>query len=204
MAILPIYTYDARVLREETRDVERPDEEIQRLIGDMFETMRAARGIGLAANQVGKGHSIFVIDLGNPYEDEEGEDEQNEEAEDGPLLPGTPFVFINPEIKGFAGDDIAFEEGCLSVPNLRDEVIRPESLLIHYRNENFEEMELEAGGLLARVIQHEYDHLQGIFFTDRLRGLRKRLVIPALRKIKRGDVEADYPLASLRVQDIIE
>ena len=148
---------------------------------NMFETMNKAKGIGLAANQVGIGKSIFVVDIGE--EDEDGEGRSN------------PLVFINPQIIEVWGDDVSFEEGCLSVPNVREDVIRPESLVVKYRDLNFEEQEMEADDLLARVIQHEYDHLEGIFFTDYLKGLKKRLLKPTLRKIMKGEVDADYKLA---------
>ncbi|MCB2206561.1 peptide deformylase [bacterium] len=180
MAILPIYPYDARVLREETRLIEKPSPELTQLIIDMFATMDQANGVGLAANQVGKGESLFVINL-RPMEGYE--DTQ-------------PLVMINPEITEFYGEDVSFEEGCLSVPNVREEVFRPEKLHIRFRDANFEPQELEADEFLARVIQHEYDHLQGIFFTDYLKGLRKRLVMPVLKKIRRGESEADYPMAT--------
>lgn len=179
MATLPVYTYDSRVLREKTIDVVRPDDEIIRLVMDMFETMNNARGIGLAANQVGKEHSIFVVDITD-------NEEENQEK---------PLVAINPVITDKWGDDVPFEEGCLSVPNVREDIIRPESVHLKYRDLNFEEQELEANGLLARVIQHEYDHLQGIFFTDYLKGLRKRLVQSSLKKIMLGEMEAEYDLA---------
>jgi peptide deformylase len=182
MAILPIYTYDATVLRARTLEVQRPDDEIQRLITDMLQTMKAANGVGLAANQVGRKHSLFVIDLSD-VEDYEGT---------------PPLIAINPIITEFWGDDVTMEEGCLSVPGLRDDIVRPERVHIRYRDEQFQEKEFEADGFLARVIQHEYDHLQGVFFTDYLRGLRKTLVAQALNKIKKGDTDADYPLASLK------
>ncbi|MDT8323454.1 MAG: peptide deformylase [Bacteroidota bacterium] len=179
MAFLPIYPYDARVLREETRAIEKPSPELTQLIIDMFATMDYARGVGLAANQVGVGQSLFLVDLRavEGYED------------------SRPLVMINPEITDFWGDEIAIEEGCLSVPNVREEIIRPEKLHVRYRDANFEAQELEADEFLSRVIQHEYDHLQGIFFTDYLKGLRKRLVMPVLRKIRRGEGEADYQMA---------
>ncbi|MBN1447367.1 MAG: peptide deformylase [Bacteroidetes bacterium] len=179
MPTLPIYPYDAQVLREETKDIGAPSGELTQLIVDMFTTMHAAKGIGLAANQVGAGQSLFVVDLSpmEGYEDSK------------------PLVMINPEITDMWGDDIPIEEGCLSVPNVREEILRPEMLHIRYRDANFEAQELEADAFLARVIQHEYDHLQGIFFTDYLRGFRKRLVIPVLKKIKHGEADVDYAMA---------
>lgn len=179
MAILPIYPYDAQVLREETRDVERPSTELTQLIVDMFATMGVANGIGLAANQVGKGDSLFVIDLSVMEE----------------YADSKPLVFINPIITDFSGDEISYEEGCLSVPDVREDILRPEKLHISYRDTNFELQEMEADGLLARVIQHEYDHLEGVFFTDYVKGLRKRLIIPVLNRIKRGEGDADYRMA---------
>lgn len=179
MAILPIYPYDARVLREETREIKGPSTELTQLILDMFETMDKANGVGLAANQVGEGKSLFVIDL-RPAE---GYEETK------------PLVFINPVITDLWGEEIGYEEGCLSVPNVREEIFRPEKLHIKYRDANFEAQELEVDDFLSRVIQHEFDHLEGIFFTDYLRGLRKRLVMPVLKKIRAGEAEADYVMA---------
>ncbi len=179
MALLPIYPYDAQVLREETHEVSKPDAELTKLILDMLETMHEASGIGLAANQVGVGKSLFVIDLSvtDEYKDSK------------------PFVFINPVITDQWGDEISFEEGCLSIPDVREDVIRPELLHIRYRDANFEPREMEVDELLSRVIQHEFDHLQGIFFTDHLKGLKKRLVMPVLKRIKNGKVETDYEMA---------
>ena len=179
MAILPIYPYDAKVLREETRPIKRPSPELTQLILDMFETMHHASGVGLAANQVGIGQSLFVVDL-SPVEDE---------------TDAKPLVMINPVITDLWGDEIGYEEGCLSVPNVREEVFRPEKLHIRYKDANFEDQELEASEFLARVIQHEYDHLEGIFFTDYLKGLRKRLLKTVLNRIRTGEEEADYLMA---------
>jgi len=180
MSLLPIYPYNAAVLREKTRPVSAIDAKLTRLIFDMIETMHVANGIGLAANQVGVGVSLFVMDLSSV----EG------------YSSDTRVIMINPVITDVWGDDIAFEEGCLSVPNVREEIIRPEKLHIRYRDQNFEELEMEVDGMPARVIQHEYDHLQGVFFTDYLKGLRKRLVVPVLKRIIRGEESADYKMAS--------
>ena len=129
MAILPIYPYDARVLREDTLPVDAPSPELTQLIIDMFATMDHANGVGLAANQVGVGKSLFVVDLRGI----EGEEESK------------PLVMINPEITDLWGDEIGYEEGCLSVPNVREEILRPEKLHIRFRDANFEPQELEAG-----------------------------------------------------------
>lgn len=187
MAVLPIYTYDASVLRSKTRTVEKPGPQIIKLALDMLETMKAAHGIGLAANQVGAGHALFVIDLS------ESEGHKNFQ----------PIIAINPVITDRWGDPIEMEEGCLSIPDVRAEVERPEFIHLRYRDTNFVEKEIEADGLLARVIQHEFDHLQGVFFTDYLKGLKKRLLLPTLAKIKRGDVDAEYPLAAVEHMQVV-
>lgn len=179
MAIYPIYTYDAPVLREKTSPISLPDAELPIVIQGMFDTMRLAHGVGLAANQVGLGLSLFVIDV-----------TQVEGLESTPLL-----TFINPEITELFGEDVEYEEGCLSIPDLHEGIVRPESLHIRYRDEQFQEKEMEAEGFLARVIQHEFDHLQGVFFTDHLRGFKKHFVMPHLKKIMKGEIEAEYLLA---------
>lgn len=183
MAVLPIYTYDATVLREKTRAVGKPDDAIMKLILDMFETLKADNGIGLAANQVGRRHSLFVVDVSEVEE----------------YAGVKPIVAINPAIEDLWDGRIEMEEGCLSIPGLREDILRPERVALRYRDVNFEEQVLEADGLLARVIQHEFDHLQGIFFTDHLKGLKKTFVMPALNKIKRGVTDADYPIASWKL-----
>ena len=179
MAQLPIYTYSASVLKEPTKEVKRIHDDIISLIFNMFETMHKADGVGLAANQVGEGHSICIIDLSHLDKVEQRYD---------------PLVLINPKITDAWGDEIPIEEGCLSIPNVREEILRPEMIHIKYRDPNFESKELEADGFLARVIQHEVDHLNGIYFTDHLKGLKKRLIMPQLNKIKKGYVEVDYPV----------
>ncbi|MDH7515873.1 MAG: peptide deformylase [Bacteroidota bacterium] len=186
MAILPIYTYDARVLREETRAIQKPDSRLVKLVVDMFETMRAANGIGLAANQVGQGLSLFVVDLSETDEKET-----------------RPLVFINPVLLDAGKNEIPLEEGCLSVPGVREEILRPERIVVRYRDMDFNENELVADGLLARVVQHEYDHLRGVFFTDYLRGLKKRLIFPVLRNIKEGQTKTEYRIVPVKKQAVL-
>ena len=181
MMQLPIYTYSASVLREKTKEVKRLDHETIRLIVDMFETMHKASGIGLAANQVGEGKSLTVIDLSEMEKDEDRHE---------------PLVLINPVIREVSEEIIPYEEGCLSLPGIREEIERPGKILVKFRDANFESVELEADGLLARAIQHEVDHLNGIFLTDHLKGLKKRFINIQLNKIKKGDITADYPLAT--------
>jgi peptide deformylase len=179
MAILPIYPYNARVLRTETAEIKKADEKILGLVMNMFETMRAANGVGLAANQVGEGLSLFVIDI-SPVDGHKDE---------------KPIAMINPKITDRWGDEVSYEEGCLSVPNVREEIFRPESIHVTYRDLNFDEQQMEVTDYFARVIQHEYDHLKGIFFTDYVRGIKKTFINPALRKIMKGEDEAEYEMA---------
>ena len=183
--ILPIYVYGHDALREETDPVEENTDELQALIDNMIETMRNAAGIGLAAPQVGRSERVFVVDL-TPMADEMAEADEP--------LPPQPMVLINPEIAEESDETMDLEEGCLSIPEVREAVTRPERVRMRYLDRNFEEQEIEAGHMLARVLQHERDHLDGILFTDYLSSFRKRLLRRSLREMAEGDVEADYPL----------
>lgn len=183
--ILPIRVFGDPALRQSTEPVEHDSEELQTLIDDMIETMRGASGIGLAAPQVGRSERLFVIDLAPMAE---------ELKEEGETVPLQPMVFINPEIIGETDEECRMEEGCLSIPDVREMVDRPEAVRLRYLDRDFEEREVEAEGFLARVLQHEYDHLEGVLFTDYLSAFRKRLLKRQLQNMKEGEVEADYPL----------
>lgn len=185
--VLPIYVYGHDALRQETDPVEENTDELQSLIDDMIETMHNAAGIGLAAPQVGRSERLFVVDL-TPMAEEMAEAEEP--------LPPQPMVFINPEIVEDSPETIELEEGCLSIPEVREAVSRPERVRMRYRDRDFEEQEVEAGHMLARVLQHERDHLDGILFTDYLSSFRKRLLRRPLREMVEGEVEADYPLVT--------
>ena len=179
--ILPIYVYGAPILTAVTEEVEADSPAIQTLIDDMIETMHGASGIGLAAPQVGRSERIFVIDL-SPLE------------MDGEDVPEGPMVFINPQLLEEDGKDEEFEEGCLSIPDIREYVVRPERIRIAYKDREFNDHMLETDGMLARVIQHEYDHLEGILFLDYLSAFKRRLLRRRLRDISMGRIDADYPL----------
>jgi len=185
--ILPIYVYGHEALREETDPVQENTEALQELIDNMIETMHNAAGIGLAAPQVGRTERLFVVDL-TPMADEI--------AEAGEPLPPQPMVFINPEIVEESDETTEMEEGCLSIPEVREAVARPERIRMRYRDRQFEEQDLETGGMLSRVLQHERDHLDGVLFTDYLSSFRKRLLRRPLREMVNGEVEADYPLVT--------
>jgi peptide deformylase len=178
MSILPINVYGDTILRKKARKLTDINAETVRLIKNMFDSMHNASGIGLAANQVGSDKSIFVIDLSVV----EGYEKQK------------PIVMINPIIKAFSEEKIIMEEGCLSIPNLRSEVYRPELIEIAYYDTDFKEHKIEADDLFARVIQHEYDHLQGIMFVDRIDDLERKELKKELIDIKNRKIEADYPI----------
>lgn len=175
--IYPIVAYGHPVLKKQAEEIEEGKIDVVELANDMFETMHHASGIGLAAPQIGKSIRMFVADAA-PLEDEEIGDWKQ--------------VFINPEIIEEYGDDWAFEEGCLSIPNIREDVIRPEKLKIRFFDENWQEHEEEYDGMLARIIQHEYDHIEGILFTDHLSAFKKRLLKSKLTNISKGDIKVDY------------
>lgn len=178
MTILPIYTYDHPVLRKELSRVGDVTDEIVRLTLDMFTTMKNADGIGLAANQVGRDLAITVIDISGVegYEDLR------------------PLTLINPVVDAFSEEEEPYEEGCLSLPDLRADVIRPSEVQVRYYDLNMTEHVLQAGGLLARVMQHEIDHLNGIYFFDHLTPVRRTILKRKLMDIKKGAVETEYPL----------
>lgn len=189
--ILPIVAYGHPVLRQETEEIEAITPEIEKLIADMKETMYNARGVGLAAPQIGKALRLFVIDA-SPFADDEPENE--EEAKEFEFLKNFKRVFINPIIEEESGDEWAFEEGCLSIPGIREDVYRQEQVVISYFDENFELKEETLTGFAARVVQHEYDHIEQILFTDYLSPLKKRLVKKKLTNISKGIVNANYKM----------
>ncbi len=187
MSVLPIYLYGSDLLRQKARMVESLSNDIIKLIYDMMETMHKAGGIGLAATQVGSMKRVIVIDI-TPAE----EDKENGESGEVPKGP-TRIVLINPVVLEESGS-WPMEEGCLSIPDVRADVTRAERIKVKFRNANFEEEVLEADGLLGRVILHEIDHLDGVLFIDHLTSAKRGLLSPKLRKIKKGDTEAAYPV----------
>jgi peptide deformylase len=174
--IYPIVAYGDPVLKKMAADITK-EEFDPKLIDDMFETMYNAGGIGLAAPQIGKSIRLFIADA-SPLEDE--------------TIGDFKKVFINPTILEEFGDDWAYEEGCLSIPGIRGEVVRPSKVKIHYFDENWVEHTDEFDGMPARIIQHEYDHIDGILFVEHLSSLRRQLLKTKLVNISKGDVDARY------------
>lgn len=175
--VYPIIMYGDPVLRKKASEIDR-NFDIKTLIQDMFETMHGAKGIGLAAPQIGKSIRLFVVD-GTTIDDE-------------PELQDFKKAFINPQLLDETGEEWAFEEGCLSIPNIREDVFRKEKLRIRYVDENWMLHEEEYSGMKARIIQHEYDHIEGKLFIDYLAPLKKRMLKGKLNNISKGDVETEY------------
>ena len=177
MPVLPIYTYGTDMLRKKARPVQRVTDEVVRLIMDMFETMHKANGIGLAATQVGNLQRVVVVDLS----DVEGTEDIK------------PMALINPEVMNREGE-WTMEEGCLSIPDVRDEVKRPERVTVRFKDAQFQGVEVELAGLLARVVLHEIDHLDGVLFLDYLSLSGRKAHKEQLKKIQRGELEVTYPV----------
>ncbi|TXB63306.1 peptide deformylase [Phaeodactylibacter luteus] len=182
--LLPIYAYGQPVLKKEARDIDAGYPELAQLIADMWETMYYAEGVGLAAPQIGKSIRLFLVDTEQiKREDKEGE--------------GIKKVFINAHKVEEGGEVWPYEEGCLSIPDVRGEVERPAQIRLRYMDEAFNAHEEVFTGFNARVIQHEYDHIDGILFTEHLKPIKKRLVKRKLDNIRKGKVQAGYKMKFL-------
>ncbi len=175
----PVTVYGDTLLRKKAKEIKKDDPKLTEIIENMWETMYYSDGVGLAAPQVGMSIRLFVIDASS------GADEE-------PELEGFKKVFINPEIIDTDGEEWVMNEGCLSLPEIREDVSRPDEVTIHYFDENFEEHEETYRGFAGRVIQHEYDHLEGVLFIDHLSPLRKRLLKSKLQSIAKGKVIPHY------------
>ena len=189
--ILPIYAYGHPILRKETEEIEELNEETKTLIENMFETMYGSHGVGLAAPQIGKALRLFIVDA-SPFAEDEAENE--EEEKENEFLKTFKRVFINPIIEEEHGEEWGFEEGCLSIPGIREEVWRQDNVVMSYYNEKWELIEEEFTGLAARVVQHEYDHIEGKLFTDYLSPMKRRLNKRKLTDISKGIVPVKYKM----------
>lgn len=183
--IYPITAYGDPVLRTRATDIAADYENLDQLITDMFETMQHAHGVGLAAPQIGKSIRVFVIDSTPMVSDPDDDDPRFRQA---PLRR----AFINPQLLSETGESWGFDEGCLSIPGIREQVMRPANVLLRYEDAQRQIHEEAFDGITARIIQHEYDHLEGVLFTDRINILKKRLIKNRLTRITRGEVDADY------------
>ncbi len=177
--ILPVIAFGDPVLRKKAEDISANYKGLSELINDMWETMYEAEGVGIAAPQIGRAIRLFVIDA-SPF------------SEDEPDLDGFKQVFINAEILDESGEGWQFKEGCLSIPGIRENVKRNENIKIKYLDENFKEKTEEFSGLAARVIQHEYDHIDGVLFIDKINPLKKQMIKRKLTDISKGIVKVNY------------
>jgi len=178
--VLPVYLYGHPVLRQEAEDIDKDYPDLQKLIKDMFETMYFTEGIGLAAPQIGKSIALIVVD-GSPL------------AGEFPECKDTKMVIINPELDVIEDEEpVSRSEGCLSVPGLSENVRRTEHIRLNWLDENFEEHEREFRGFAARMIQHEFDHLIGVVYTDRISSIRKQMIRNKLNNISRGKTGCGY------------
>lgn len=184
---LPIVAYGDAVLRKKAEEISEDYPDLQKLIEDMFETMYAANGVGLAAPQVGLPIRLFIVDAA-PFAEDDDEEDGDDAAAD------FKRVFINPIIFDEEGEEWGFEEGCLSIPGIREEVKRKSALKIEYYDENWDLYEEELDGILARIVQHEYDHIEGILFTDKISPLRRTLLQGKLNDISKGKVDVAYKM----------
>lgn len=184
--ILPIVAYGDPVLKKKAKDIPEDYPKLKELIENMWETMYGAYGVGLAAPQVGLPIRLFLIDPSPFMEDEDLAEEDKKQ------LQGLKKVFINAQIIEEIGDEWAFNEGCLSIPEVREDVFRQPKITIEYEDENFKKHTEDYTGLAARVIQHEYDHIEGVLFTDKLSTLKKRLIKGKLENISKGKIQIDY------------
>lgn len=186
--VLPIIAYGDPVLRKKAKDIPSNYPKLKELVDNMFETMYKASGVGLAGPQVGLPLRIFVIDAIPFSEDEDLSIEEKRQLEN------FKKVFINAKINEEVGEEWAFNEGCLSIPDIREDVNRKPKITITYLDEKFNSHTETYDGLAARIIQHEYDHIEGVLFTDKLSSLKKRLLKSRLEKISKGKVNVDYKM----------
>lgn len=184
--IYPILAYGDPVLRKKTKELTKDYPKLDAILDNMFETMYEAHGIGLAAPQVGLAIRLFIVDA-SPFEDDEDLSEEEQE-----FCSTFKRVFINAKVVEETGDEWAFNEGCLSIPDVREDVFRQDTITLEYWDENFKKHTETFGGMVARIIQHEYDHIEGILFTDKLSAIKKRLIKSKLTNISKGKIKVDY------------
>lgn len=184
--ILPIVAYGDPVLRKQCKDISKTYPNLEALLENMYETMYGASGVGLAAPQIGLPIRVFLVDA-SPFADKDQMD-----AQEFTQVKGFKKTFINPTILHEKGEEFAFNEGCLSIPDVREDVYRKPDITIEYYDENFIKYTQNYTGIIARIIQHEYDHIQGILFTDKLSSLKKRILKGRLTSISKGKTTVDY------------
>ena len=179
--VVPVYAYGHPVLKKVCVDIDKDYPDLEKLVENMWDTMYFSKGVGLAGPQVGHAIRLFVVDTQQTLDEKE-------------VDKGIKKVFINAEIIEDGGDLVAYEEGCLSIPNIHADVVRPEYIIMEYYDENFEKHTEKFDGINARVIQHEYDHTEGILFTELIKPIRRKMVKKKLENIRKGKIIAEYKL----------
>ncbi len=187
---LPIVAFGNPVLRKIAEDITPDYPDLKKFIDNMWETMYSSKGVGLAAPQVNKAIRVFVMDSKQIFENQDDEDKGKYTDE-----PGIRKVFINPKIVELSGNEWAYNEGCLSIPKIREDVYRPEAVLLEYLDYTFTPQKELFTGLTSRIIQHEYDHLEGKLFIDYLKPLRKKMLQGKINDISKGKVKVDYKMS---------
>ncbi|MBO9571157.1 MAG: peptide deformylase [Chitinophagaceae bacterium] len=187
--ILPIVAYGSPILRTVSKEIAPGYPDLQKFIDDMWETMYASNGVGLAAPQVNRNVRIFVMDSIQIFENQDDEDKGKYPDE-----PGIKQVFINPKVIALNGEEWAYNEGCLSIPKIREDVMRNEEVELEYQDENFVKHTKTFNGLTARIILHEYDHIEGKLFIDYLKPLKRKLMKGKLDDISKGKIKVDYKM----------
>lgn len=187
--ILPIVAYGAPILRKVAKDITPDYPNLSKLIDDMWDTLYESNGVGLAAPQVNKDIRLFIVDSSQIFANQDDEDKGKYPDE-----PGIKRIFINAHLKELDGDEWSYNEGCLSIPKIREDVMRPEKVVLEYVDEKFKPHTETFIGLTARIIQHEYDHIEGKLFIDYLKNLRRKLLQGKLNDISKGKIKMDYKM----------
>ncbi|MBS1746675.1 MAG: peptide deformylase [Bacteroidetes bacterium] len=188
--ILPIVAYGTPVLRSVAKDITPDYPNLDKLIADMWETLYASNGVGLAAPQINKDIRLFIVDSEQIFANQEDEDKGKYPDE-----PGRKIIFINAHLKNAEGNPWPYNEGCLSIPKIREDVVRPETVTIEYDDENFKHHIETFEGITARIIQHEYDHIEGKLFIDHLKPFKRKLLQGKLSDITKGKIKVDYKMS---------
>ncbi len=188
--ILPIVAYGTPVLRKIAEDIDADYPDLKKLISDMWETMYSSSGVGLAAPQINKDIRLFVVDSAQIFKNQDDEDKGLYADE-----PGIKQLFINPKIITLKGEEWSYNEGCLSIPKIREDVLRPQEVVLEYMDSNFVTHTKTFTGITSRIIQHEYDHLEGKLFIDYLKPLRKKMLGSKLTDITKGKIKVDYKMS---------
>ncbi len=187
--VLPIVAYGAPILRVMCKDIDQDYPDLKKLIDDMWETMYASNGVGIAAPQVNRDIRLFLIDSTQVFAGQE-DDEKGKYPDE----PGTKQVFINAHLRELDGDEWMYNEGCLSIPKIREDIAREEIITLEYLDENFQPHIKTFNGITARIIQHEYDHIEGKLFIDHMKPLKRKLLKGKLDDISKGKVKVDYKM----------